>query len=74
MKDTKLNIGDDLNLIDDNDIYYIDDQVEDVYLNGKKNITIGRYFNYEYYYNLLLIEFENLNGFYIIINFININY
>ena len=73
MKDTKLNIGDDLNLIDDNDIYYIDDQVEDVYLNGKKNITIGRYFNYEYYYNLLLIEFGNLNGFDIMINFLNNN-
>ena len=70
-KDTKLtiqetNYSDYINDL----VYYIDNQVEDIDLNGKKTITIGRISNYEYYFNCLLNEFGNLNGFDIILDFL----
>ena len=70
MKDTKLT-NNEVNINEDEEHFYIDDQIEDFYLNGKKTITIGRYINYEYYYNLMLIEFGNLNCFDIMLNYIN---
>ena len=70
MRDTKLTINE-VNMNEDMEMFYIDDQVEDVYLNGKKTIIVGRYKNYEYYYNLMLIIFGNLNCFDIMLNYIN---
>ena len=73
-KDTKLTFQE-INYFDYiNDLYYyIDNQVEDIDLNGKKTITIGRISNYEYYFNCLLNEFGNLNGFDIMIKYIEEN-
>ena len=73
-KDTKLtiqetNFSDYINDL----VYYIDNQVEDIDLNGKKIITIGRIDNYEYYFNCMLNEFGNLNGFDIMIKYIEEN-
>ena len=70
-KDTKLTSNEcDFEEFDDSS-YYIDNQVENYYSNGKKTITIGRENNYQYYFNCLLNEFGNLNGFDIMLNFIN---
>ena len=73
-RDTKLTIQEiDFSNYNNDLIYYIDNQVEDIDLNGKKTITIGRIDNYEYYFNCLLNEFGNLNGFDIMIKYIEEN-
>ena len=73
-KDTKLT-NELINLFDDDfdSIFNVDNQVEDIDLFGKKTITIGRSSNYEYFFNLMLNEFGNLNGFDIMLKFIEDN-
>ena len=53
-----------------NDDFCIDDLIADVNDKGKKTITIGKSENFSYHFNCLLNEFGNLNGFDIMLNYI----
>ena len=68
MRDTKLT---DSEVNENDDIFYFDEQVEDLDLHGNKTMFIGRYSNYEYYFNLMLMTFGTLNCFDIMFNYIN---
>ena len=67
-KDSKIFLNEN-NSIDDD--YCLDDFVDEIDVNGNKTITIGKNNNYKYYFNSLLNAFGNLNGFDIMLDFIN---
>ena len=66
-KDSKIFLNEVVSIDED---FCLDDFINDVDSNGKKTITIGKNENYKYYFNSLLNEFGNLNGFDIILDFL----
>ena len=68
LKNPKINLKDNFSM--NNDDFSIDDLIAEENNEGKKTITIGKRENFYYYFNCLLNEFGNLNGFDIMLNYI----